>query len=151
MADHHSWTTHSANASEVEAAWFVVDANGQTLGRLATRISQVLQGKHKAQYTPHVDTGDYVVVVNAEKVVLTGRKLDQKKYHHYSGYPGGLRSVTARQVLATRPERVLEAAVQGMVPGTRLGRAMLSKLKVYAGPYKDQHKAQKPLPFPDHL
>jgi large subunit ribosomal protein L13 len=150
MIEHHSWTTHSAKASEITPQWFVVDASGQTVGRLATRISRVIQGKHKPSYTAHVDTGDFVVVINAEKVVFTGRKLDQKQYHHYSGYPGGLRSVTARKLLATKPERVLEAAVQGMVPGTRLGRAMLSKLKVYAGA-AHPHEAQQPSPLPDHL
>jgi large subunit ribosomal protein L13 len=150
MTAHHSWTTHSANASEVVHEWFVVDASGQTLGRLATRIAQVLQGKHKAQYTPHCDTGDFVVVINANKVVLTGRKLDQKEYHNYSGYPGGLRSITARKLLATKPERVIEDAVQGMVPGTRLGRVMLSKLKVYGGA-EHPHVAQNPRPLPDHL
>lgn len=150
MIAHHSWTTHSAKASEVKQDWFVVDASGLTLGRLATRISQVLQGKHKPSYTPHVDTGDFVVVLNAEKVVLTGRKLDQKKYHHYSGHPGGLRSTTARVMLATKPERVLEAAVQGMLPNNRLGRSMLKKLKVYAGA-EHPHAAQLPRPFPDHI
>jgi large subunit ribosomal protein L13 len=150
MIEHHSWTTHSTKASELAPEWFIVDAEGMTLGRLATRISRVLQGKHKASYTAHVDAGDFVVVVNAEKVVLTGRKLDQKKYHAYSGYKGGLRSVTARRQLETHPERVLTAAVQGMVPGTRLGRVMLGKLKVYAGP-THPHVAQQPRPFPDHL
>lgn len=150
MIAHHTWTTHSAKASEVTQDWYVVDASGQTLGRLATRISQVLQGKHKPSYTPHVDTGDFVVVINAEKVVLTGRKMDQKKYHQYSGYPGGLKSTTARQMLDTKPERVLEAAVLGMVPGSRLGRAMLKKLKVYAGA-EHPHVAQQPRPFPEHL
>jgi large subunit ribosomal protein L13 len=150
MIEHHSWTTHSAKASELKPEWFVVDATGLTLGRLATRISTVLQGKHKPTWTAHVDTGDFVIVVNAEKVVLTGRKLDQKKYHHYSGYPGGLRSTTARRMLETKPERVLEAAVQGMVPGTRLGRAMLLKLKVYAGA-THPHAAQQPRPFPNHI
>jgi len=150
MTEHHSWTTHSTKASELAPEWFIVDAEGQTLGRLATRISKVLQGKHKPAYTAHTDTGDFVVVVNAEKVVFSGRKLDQKQYHHYSGYPGGLRSTTARKLLQTRPERVLQAAVQGMVPGTRLGRQMLTKLKVYAGP-THPHTAQQPRPFPDHI
>ncbi len=150
MIDHHSWTTHSAKTSEVTPVWFLVDASGLTLGRLATRIAMVLQGKHKPCYTAHVDTGDFVVVINAEKVVLTGRKLDQKKYYSYSGYPGGLRTTTARKMLSTHPERVLEAAVQGMVPGTRLGRVMLTKLKVYAGG-THPHAAQQPSPFPDHL
>lgn len=150
MTEHHSWTTHSTNAAEVAPEWFVVDASGQTVGRLASRISKVLQGKHKPAYTAHVDTGDFVVVVNAEKVVFTGRKLDQKKYYAYSGHPGGLRTTTARKQLQTRPERVLQAAVQGMVPGTRLGRQMLSKLKVYAGP-SHPHVAQSPRPLPEHI
>jgi len=150
MIDHHTWTTHSAKTSEVTPVWFLVDASGLTLGRLATRIAMVLQGKHKPCYTAHVDTGDFVVVINAEKVVLTGRKLDQKKYYAYSGYPGGLRTTTARKMLDIHPERVLEAAVQGMVPGTRLGRVMLTKLKVYAGG-THPHAAQQPSPFPDHL
>jgi large subunit ribosomal protein L13 len=150
MIAHHTWTTHSAKSAEVAREWFVVDATGQTLGRLASRISRVLQGKHKPAYTAHVDTGDFVVVVNADKVVLTGRKLDQKSYHHYSGYPGGLKSTTARRMLETHPERVIEAAVQGMVPGTRLGRVMLSKLKVYAGA-EHPHSAQAPKPFPEHV
>jgi large subunit ribosomal protein L13 len=150
MTEHHSWTTHSTKASEVNHEWFVVDAAGQTVGRLASRISKVLQGKHKPAYTAHTDTGDFVVVVNADKVVFTGRKLDQKQYHQYSGYPGGLRSTTARRMLQTRPERVLQAAVQGMVPGTRLGRQMLNKLKVYAGP-AHPHDAQQPRPLPEHI
>jgi large subunit ribosomal protein L13 len=150
MYAHHTWTTHSTSPQEAEHAWFVVDAAGQTVGRLATRISQVLQGKHKPAYTAHTDCGDFVVVVNAEKVVLTGRKMDQKSYHNYSGQPGGLRSVTARQQLARHPDRVLRAAVQGMVPRNRLGRAMLSKLKVYAGP-EHPHAAQQPQPFPEHV
>jgi len=128
----------------------VVDAAGQTLGRLASRISQILQGKHKAAYTPHTDAGDFVIVLNANKVVLTGRKLDQKQYHHYSGNPGGLRSATARQVLAKNPEYLIEAAVQGMVPRNRLGKVMLKKLKVYAGG-EHPHSAQQPKPLPSYL
>jgi len=150
MHAHHTWSTPSAQPAAVQHAWYVVDAEGMTLGRLATRISQVLTGKHKPSYTPHVDTGDFVVVVNAEKVVLTGRKLDTSKHHHYSGQPGGLRSRTIRQVLASQPERVLEAAVQGMVPRNRLGRAQLRKLKVYAGP-THPHAAQQPAPFPEYV
>ncbi len=150
MNAHHTWSTPSAKPADVKHAWFVVDASGQTLGRLATRISQVLVGKHKPSYTPHVDTGDFVVVINAEKIVLSGRKLDQKKYHRYSGQPGGLRSLTARQVLSTAPERVISAAVQGMVQRNRLGRAQLSKLKVYAGP-NHPHAAQMPTTFPEHI
>lgn len=150
MIAHHTWSTPSAKPADVVRDWFVVDASGQTLGRLASRISQVLMGKHKPSYTPHVDTGDFVIVVNAEKIVLTGRKMDQKKYHHYSGYPGGLRSTTARQLLGTHPERVIQAAVQGMVQRNRLGRAQLTKLKVYAGP-THPHVAQQPKPFPAYV
>lgn len=150
MIEHHTWSTPSAKASDVEHDWFVVDAEGMTLGRLATRISQVLMGKHKPSYTPHVDTGDFVVVVNAEKIVLSGRKLDQKQYHRYSGHPGGLKSVTARRMLELDPERVITAAVQGMVQRNRLGRAQLSKLKVYAGP-THPHQAQQPKPFPAYV
>ena len=150
MPAHHSWSTPSTRPADAVHDWFVVDAAGQTLGRLATRISQVLQGKHKAAYTPHVDTGDFVVVINAEKVVLTGRKLDQKEYYHYSKYPGGLRATTARVMLATKPERVLTVAVQGMVPRNRLGRSMMSKLKVYAG-VTHPHVAQSPRPFPEYV
>jgi large subunit ribosomal protein L13 len=150
MHAHHTWSTPSTKPADVVHAWFVVDASGQTLGRLATRISQVLVGKHKPSYTPHVDTGDFVVVINAEKVMLSGRKLDQKKYHRYSGQPGGLTSLTARQVLATSPERVITAAVQGMVQRNRLGRAQLKKLKVYAGP-SHPHAAQLPNPFPEYV
>jgi large subunit ribosomal protein L13 len=150
MHAHHTWITHSTSPAEAQHDWFVVDAKGQTLGRLATRISQVLQGKHKPAYTPHTDTGDFVIVINAEQVVLTGRKLDQKQYHHYSGFPGGLSSVTARRQLETHPERVISAAVQGMVPRNRLGRQMLSKLKVYAGA-EHPHIAQQPKPFPEYV
>ncbi|MBM4365559.1 MAG: 50S ribosomal protein L13 [Deltaproteobacteria bacterium] len=150
MHDHHTWTTHSTNAAEATHDWFVVDAAGQTLGRLATRISTVLQGKHKPSYTPHTDCGDFVIVLNADKIVLTGKKLDQKKYHHYSGYPGGLSSVTARVQLDQHPERVIAAAVQGMVPRNRLGRQMLTKLKVYAAG-EHPHAAQQPKPFPEYV
>ena len=135
--------TFSAKPHEVERSWVVVDAENQTLGRLATRIATVLRGKHKPIYTPHVDCGDYVVVVNADKVRVTGRKLEQKMYHRHSGYPGGLTSVTLRRQLETFPERVLEAAVRGMLPKNRLGRQMFKKLKVYAGP-NHPHKAQQP-------
>lgn len=150
MHAHHTWSTHSTSPAEATHDWFVVDANGLTLGRLATRISQVLQGKHKPAYTPHTDTGDFVVVVNCEKIVLTGKKLDQKKYHRYSGYMGGLTSITARDQMDRHPERILEAAVQGMVPRNRLGRQMLTKLKVYAGE-SHPHAAQQPKPFPEFV
>lgn len=128
---------------EVEREWFVVDAEGQTLGRLATKIATVLRGKHKPIYTPHVDCGDYVIVVNAEKVKLTGRKLDDKKYRWHTGYVGHLRERTAREVLARNPERVIEAAVKGMLPKNSLGRKMFGKLKVYAGA-EHNHQAQQP-------
>lgn len=128
---------------EVEREWFVVDAEGQTLGRLATKIATVLRGKHKPTYTPHVDCGDYVIVVNAQKVKLTGRKLDDKKYRWHTGYVGHLRERTAREVLARNPERVIEAAVKGMLPKNSLGRKMFGKLKVYAGA-EHNHQAQQP-------
>jgi large subunit ribosomal protein L13 len=142
--------TYSAKPGEVPQRWFVVDAEGQVLGRLATRIAGVLRGKHKVQFTPHVDTGDYVIVVNADKVVLTGQKLDHKLYHRYSGRPGGLRSIPARQVLATDPERVIRHAVEGMLPKNILSRKISDKPKVYAGA-DHPHAAQKPEPLPDTL
>ena len=135
--------TVSAKAAEVKRGWYVVDANGKTLGRLASRIASVLKGKTKPIYTTHVDTGDFVIVVNAEKVHLTGKKLEQKTYYRHSGYPGGLKSVTAGTLLRTKPERVIKMAVQGMLPKTQLGKSMLSKLKVYAGE-KHPHAAQQP-------
>ena len=125
-------TTHATKPSDVKRNWYVVDAQGKTLGRLATRIATVLKGKHKPIYSPSLDTGDYVIVVNADKVVVTGRKLDAKLYSRYTGYPGGLRQITLRDQLAKHPERVLQAAVRGMLPHNRLGRAMFKKLKVYA-------------------
>ena len=124
----------------------MVDAEGQTLGRLATRIATILRGKHKPIFTPHVDCGDYVIVVNADKINVTGRKLDQKIYYRHSGYPGGLRQVTLRRRLETHPERVVESAVRGMLPKNRLGRKMYKKLKVYAGP-DHPHEAQQPKPM----
>ena len=126
-------TTHATKPSDIKRNWYVVDAQGKTLGRLATRIATVLKGKHKPIYSPSLDTGDYVIVVNAGKVVVTGRKLDAKLYSRYTGYPGGLRQVTLREQLAKHPERVLQAAVRGMLPHNRLGRAMFKKLKVYVG------------------
>ncbi len=143
-------STTLAKASTVEHAWYVVDATDATVGRLATRIATVLRGKHKPTYTPHVDTGDYVVVVNADKVRFTGRKLDQKQYHNYSGHPGGMRSRTAREVLASEPEHVLQHAVKGMLPKNKLGRHMFAKLKVYAGT-EHPHSAQQPQPFPAYV
>jgi large subunit ribosomal protein L13 len=140
--------TQSAKPAEVDQRWYVVDATDQVLGRLSTRIATVLRGKHKAIYTPHVDTGDFVVVVNAEKVRLTGRKAEQKVYYRHTGHPGGLKSATAGQRLAgAHPERVLEDAVRGMLPKNALGRQMVGKLKVYAGP-EHPHAAQKPEAFP---
>ena len=138
--------TYTAKPGEVERRWYVVDADGQTLGRLATRIADTLRGKGKAQYTPHVDTGDFVVVVNAEKVRVTGNKLDQKRYYRHSGYPGGLRSRTLREQLERRPTEVIRKAVKGMLPKNRLARRQLTKLKVYAGP-DHPHEAQAPQPL----
>jgi len=135
--------TYSAKPETVKRDWYVVDATGKTLGRLASEIARRLRGKHKAEYTPHVDTGDYVVVVNAEKVRVTGRKDTQKTYFHHSGYPGGMKSVTFDKLIVKAPERVLELAIKGMLPKNALGRAMLRKLKVYAGP-QHQHAAQQP-------
>ncbi len=138
--------TYSAKASEVERRWFVVDATDQPLGRLATRIATVLRGKHRPIFTPHVDTGDFVIVVNAEKVKLTGQKLDQKHWQRHSGYPGGLKSTPYRVLLQRRPQFAIEKAVRGMLPKNALGRKMLKKLKVYAGE-QHPHAAQKPQPL----
>jgi large subunit ribosomal protein L13 len=135
--------TWNAKPGEIERQWQLVDAEGQTLGRLATRIADTLRGKDKPQYTPHVDTGDYVVVVNAEKVAVTGKKLDDKLYHRHSGYPGGLRTRTLREQLDRRPEEVIRKAVKGMLPRNRLSRAQMRKLKIYAGP-EHPHEAQAP-------
>ncbi len=135
--------TISAKKEDVKRSWHVVDANGKTLGRLATVVASVLKGKTKPIYTRHVDTGDFVIVVNAEKIHLTGKKLDQKVYYSHSGYPGGLKSITAGKLLKTKPEDVLKKAVEGMLPKNQLGKQMLSKLKVYAGE-KHPHNAQQP-------
>jgi large subunit ribosomal protein L13 len=135
--------TYSAKPGEVGRKWFVVDASDQVLGRLATRIATVIRGKHKPPYTPHLDVGDFVVVINAEKVKLTGNKLDKKKYRRHSGYPGGLTEIPYRRLLDTHPERAIESAVQGMLPKGRLGRQLRHKLKVYAGP-SHPHESQKP-------
>jgi large subunit ribosomal protein L13 len=139
--------TWNAKPHEVERRWYVVDAEGETLGRLATRIADTLRGKGKATYTPHVDTGDFVVVVNAEKVAVTGKKLQQKIYYRHSGYPGGLRERTLAQQLDRRPTEVIRMAVKGMLPRNRLSRAQLGKLKIYAGP-EHPHAAQQPEPLP---
>ena len=138
--------TWNAKAAEIERRWYVVDAEGKTLGRLATRIADTLRGKNKPQYTPHVDTGDFVVVVNAEKIAVTGKKLDDKIYYRHSGYPGGLRSRTLREQLERRPTEVLRKAVKGMLPRNRLASAQLRKLKIYAGP-EHPHAAQAPKPL----
>ena len=132
---------------EVERKWFIVDAQGQVLGRLASRVARILRGKHKRVFTPHLDVGDHVVVINAEKVQLTGRKLREKVYRWHTGYIGHLREVTAETMLRTHPERVIEWAVQGMLPKNRLGRAMARKLKVYRGS-SHPHQAQRPEPLP---
>jgi large subunit ribosomal protein L13 len=138
--------TYSAKAPEIEQQWYLVDAEGKTLGRLATQIADTLRGKRKPQYTPHVDTGDYVIVVNAEKIAVTGQKLDQKRYYRHSGYPGGLRSRTLREQLERRPTEVIRTAVKGMLPRNRLARRQITKLKVYAGP-EHPHEAQNPQPL----
>jgi large subunit ribosomal protein L13 len=138
--------TWNAKPAEVERQWYVVDAEGQTLGRLATRVADTLRGKRKPGYTPHVDTGDFVVVVNAERIAVTGNKLEQKRYYRHSGYPGGLRSRTLAEELERRPTEVLRKAVKGMMPRNRLGRAQLRKLKVYVGP-EHPHEAQQPRPL----
>jgi large subunit ribosomal protein L13 len=142
--------TYSPSAKDITRVWYVVDAEGQTLGRLATRIATVLRGKHKPTFTPHLDMGDHVIVVNADKVVLTGGKAEQKLYHTHSGYPGGLRSVPFAAMLEKQPTRVVERAVKGMLPKNKLGRSMVRKLKVYAGP-DHPHAAQQPTPLPDHV
>lgn len=136
--------TVSAKTEEIQRDWYVVDANGKTLGRLATKIATILRGKHKSVFTPHVDCGDYVVVVNAEKIHVTGRKLTQKKYYRHSGYPGGLRETVLKDQLKKFPTRVIEHAVKGMLPKNRLGSQVYKKLKVYAGP-NHPHEAQQPL------
>ncbi|NOR35161.1 MAG: 50S ribosomal protein L13 [Woeseiaceae bacterium] len=138
--------TFSAKPAEVRRDWFVVDATGKTLGRLSTEIARRLRGKHKPEYTPHVDTGDYIVVVNAEKVRVTGNKLKDKMYHHYTGYIGNLKSKSLEKMLEESPERVLQSAVKGMLPRGPLGRQMFSKLRVFKGPEHD-HTAQQPIPL----
>ena len=135
--------TYTAKPGEVTRDWYIVDADGLTLGRLATLIADTLRGKRKPQFTPHVDTGDFVIVVNAEKVQVTGNKLDQKRYYRHSGYPGGLRSRTLREQLDRRPAEVLRIAVRGMLPKNRLARQQITKLKIYAGS-EHPHEAQNP-------
>jgi len=139
-------TTVSAKPAEVRREWYLIDAEGKTLGRLATELARRLRGKHKPCYTPHVDTGDYLVVVNAEKVRVTGNKLKDKMYYHHTGYIGNLKSTNLEKLMAKAPERVINHAVKGMMPRGPLGRAMLSKLRVYAGP-EHAHAAQQPMPL----
>jgi large subunit ribosomal protein L13 len=138
--------TYVTKPEEVEREWFVVDASGKTLGRLATEVARILRGKHKPIYSPMIDVGDYVIVVNAEKIRVTGRKLTQKFYYRHSGYPGGFKQVSLRDMLARHPTRVIEYAVWGMLPKNALGRRMFKKLKVYAGP-DHPHQAQNPKPL----
>ena len=135
--------TYMANPDKIERKWYVVDAEGCTLGRLASGVASVLRGKNKPQFTPHVDTGDYVIIVNADKVKVTGKKMDQKIYYHHSAYVGGMKETTLKEMMAKKPEKVLELAVKGMLPKGPLGRSMYTKLFVYAGP-EHKHEAQKP-------
>lgn len=139
-------STYSAKPDAVRRSWLLVDATNKTLGRLATQIATRLRGKHKPEYTPHVDTGDYIVVVNAEKIAVTGNKSNAKVYYHHSGYPGGIKATPFKKMLSKAPERILEIAVKGMLPKGPLGRAMFRKLKVYAGT-EHPHVAQQPEPF----
>lgn len=135
--------TFMAKAEEVKRKWYIVDAEGKPLGRLASEIAKILRGKNKPEYTPHVDTGDHVIVLNCEKVVLTGKKLDQKIYRHHSLFPGGMKEITAKSLIASKPERLIELAVKGMLPKNSLGKAMYKKLKVYKGS-EHENQAQKP-------
>ncbi|SHJ67070.1 LSU ribosomal protein L13P [Dethiosulfatibacter aminovorans DSM 17477] len=135
--------SYMAKPSEVERKWYVIDAEGKTLGRLATEVATLLRGKHKPIYTPHIDTGDHVVVINCSKVVLTGKKLDQKMHRHHTGYPGGLIEVTYKEFMSKTPERAVFLAIKGMLPKNKLGRQMVKKLRVYAGA-EHGHEAQKP-------
>ena len=135
--------TYMANPDKIERKWHVVDAEGQTLGRLAAEVAKVLRGKNKPEFTPHIDTGDNVIVINAEKIKVTGKKLDQKVYYHHSDYVGGMKETTLREMMAKKPEQVIELAVKGMLPKGPLGRTMIKKLHVYAGA-EHAHQAQKP-------
>lgn len=138
--------TYNAKAQDPIGQWFLVDASEQVLGRLASFLATRLRGKHRPEYTPHVDTGDFIVVINADRITLTGRKLDAKMYHHYTGYMGGLKSKSARELLEKKPSDLITHAVRGMLPKNRLGRKMIKKLKVYAGP-EHPHEAQQPEPL----
>ena len=137
--------TPTVSPAQIEESrkWYVIDADGLVVGRLATTVAQILKGKHKAIYTPHLDTGDFVVVINADRVRLTGRKEDQKEYFHHTGYPGGGKTETFKEIMSSKPERILEHAIKGMLPRNRLGRKMLKKVKIYAG-NEHPHTAQKP-------
>jgi large subunit ribosomal protein L13 len=135
--------TYTPRAAEIERRWYIVDANGKTLGRLATQIAHVLRGKHKPAYTPHLDMGDHIVVINADKIRVTGRKAEQKVYYRHTGYPGGIRKTTYEHMLEKHPERILRKAVKGMMPNNVLGRRMFKKLRIYAGD-EHRHKAQNP-------
>ena len=139
-------TTYMAKPHEIERRWYIIDAAGRPLGRVASETARLLRGKHKAIYTPHVDTGDHVIVLNAARVVLTGKKMEQKFYYRHSGYPGGLKAISCAAMMGRNPERVMYLAVQGMLPHNRLGRAMLKKLRVYRDA-QHPHEAQKPLPW----
>ena len=143
MTDTRAMKTYSAKSFDVERKWWIVDLEGKTVGRAASEIATLLRGKHKPTFTPHVDTGDFVVCINADKVVFTGNKLDQKNYYHHSGYPGGLKSITAKDLLEKDPTAVMQAAVKGMLPKNKLGRQVIKKLKVYAAD-THPHEAQKP-------
>lgn len=136
--------TYVAKPADIVRRWFVVDAEGKTLGRLASQVASILRGKHKPMFSTFLDTGDHVIIVNAEKIVVTGRKQDKKLYYHHSGYPGGMKVTSFRKMMQTKPERALEHAIRGMLPRNRLGRAMVKKLKVYAGP-AHPHEAQQPV------
>ncbi|HCF48964.1 MAG TPA: 50S ribosomal protein L13 [Syntrophomonas sp.] len=135
--------TYMAKPAEIDRKWYIIDASGQRLGRLASEVATMLRGKHKPTYTPHLDTGDYIIIINADKIQLTGDKLQQKKYRYYTGYPGGLREVDYQTMLQKKPEKAIEIAVKGMLPHNRLGRKMFKKLKVYRGD-QHPHQAQKP-------
>lgn len=139
-------STFSAKPAEVQRDWFVIDATDKVLGRVATEVARRLRGKHKPIYTPHVDTGDYIIIVNAEKIRVTGNKFKDKTYYHHTGYPGGMKSITFDKQIEKAPERVLQSAVKGMLPKGPLGRQMFRKLKIYAGP-EHQHTAQQPQPL----
>ncbi|KAB2351801.1 50S ribosomal protein L13 [Actinomadura rudentiformis] len=138
--------TYTPKPTDVQRQWYVIDATDVVLGRLASQVAQLLRGKHKPIYAPHLDTGDYVIIINAEKVALSGNKLEQKRAYRHSGYPGGLRSVAYADLMAKNPRKAVEKAIKGMLPKTTLGRQMFGKVKVYAGP-EHPHQAQKPVPF----